>query len=173
VGNDVSLKVSQVLNKAYGERMVIPKILEDLNNHQFLGKKTEQGFYLYKGEKRTGRNPAIEKFRTAKSSNLSETDIRERCIFTMINEAARCLSEKIIENPDYLDMALIMGIGFPPFRGGLMRYAHHIGLDYVVDRLRKFEQTYGNRFAPCSYLVELAKEPSKDTEPSEPQSSLV
>ena len=83
--------------------------------------------------------------------------MRARTFLLMINEAARCLEEKVVANPDYLDMALIMGIGFPPFRGGLMRYAASLGIDNVVSQLKKFQQLYGDRFAPCDYLKTLSK----------------
>ncbi|KIA78544.1 hypothetical protein DB43_DU00110 [Parachlamydia acanthamoebae] len=76
----------------------------------------------------------------------------------MINEAARCLTEKIVQKPSDIDMALILGTGFPPFRGGLLRYADSRGIQTVVDRLKEFEQKEGARFSPCELLLEMAKE---------------
>ena len=67
-----------------------------------------------------------------------------------------CLEEGIIEKPEYLDMAMIMGTGFPPFRGGLCRYADAFGITNVVKRLKEFECKYGQRFKPAKLLVKMA-----------------
>ena len=72
----------------------------------------------------------------------------------MINEASLCLQEGIVERPDFLDMALILGIGFPPFRGGLLRFADSVGVSSVVDSLKALEQQAGSRFAPSALLLD-------------------
>jgi len=74
----------------------------------------------------------------------------------MINEAAYCLEEKIIDEPLYLDMALILGIGFPPFRGGLLKYADSLTASYILERLEYYEGLLGERFKPSKLLKELA-----------------
>ena len=76
----------------------------------------------------------------------------------MVNEAAKCLSEKIVSRAEYLDMAMIMGTGFPPFRGGLLRYADSIGLKNVVETLRRLTESNGLRFEPSPLLTEMARE---------------
>lgn len=160
VGNDVGYKVSKVFNKAYGERMVVPKLIEIMNEHKLFGKKNGKGFYLYDGDKRKERNPEVDTLKQSlniKANPTPDNDLSDRVMFSMINEAARCLEEKIIDNPAYLDMALIMGIGFPPFRGGLLRYADNVGLDKVVKRLKHFEEVYGPRFTPCDKLLEMSR----------------
>ena len=81
-------------------------------------------------------------------------EMSDRMALLMINEAARCLEEGIVNKPMHLDMALVMGIGFPPFRGGLLRYADSLGINYVVDQLRRFQGEYGERFTPCKLLIE-------------------
>jgi 3-hydroxyacyl-CoA dehydrogenase/enoyl-CoA hydratase/3-hydroxybutyryl-CoA epimerase len=58
-------------------------------------------------------------------------------------------------------MALIMGTGYPPFRGGLLKYADELNITYVVDRLREFEKKYGTRFTPCNRLIEMEKQNAK------------
>jgi 3-hydroxyacyl-CoA dehydrogenase/enoyl-CoA hydratase/3-hydroxybutyryl-CoA epimerase len=157
VGNDVGYKVGQAFAQAYGSRMAVPSLLTVLYENKLLGKKTGKGFYIYKQGK-TVPNPDLEeinkKFRNGK---VSEKEICDRVVLSMVNEAARCLQEKVIENPDYLDMALILGIGFPPFRGGLLRYADSLGIPYIVDRLHKFQETCGSRFAPAPLLLEMQK----------------
>ena len=158
VGNDVLYKVSKVLEEAYGARMKTPNLLEQLYDKKLLGKKVGKGFYLWKGKHKTF-NPEVESLLgpNAGKNNLSDNDIRDRIVLLLINEAARCLEEGIAKRPDYLDMALIMGTGFPPFRGGLLRYADTRGSKEIVSRLQELEKTVDPRFAPCKLLVEMAK----------------
>ncbi len=79
---------------------------------------------------------------------ISDDQILDRLILIMVNEAYRCLAEGIVKNADYLDMAMILGTGFPPFRGGLIRYAQQRGESEIQDRLNKFAHQYGERFRP-------------------------
>lgn len=159
VGNDVSYKVNKVFENAYGVRMKTPKVIEIMYDNKLYGRKSGKGFYLYdKGEKK--RNPDLDKLMNPIRSlnpQLTDKEMCDRVMLAMINEAGRCLQEKIVTNPAYLDMAMIMGTGFPPFRGGLLRYADELGIDYVVDQLKRLQQTHGERFAPCDYLLEMQK----------------
>ncbi|MCJ7629521.1 MAG: 3-hydroxyacyl-CoA dehydrogenase family protein [Longimicrobiales bacterium] len=72
----------------------------------------------------------------------------------VMEEIARCLVEA---RAGHIDLALIMGAGFPPFRGGLLRYTDHLGLSVLVARLRDFAHRYGARFDPPPLLLELAR----------------
>lgn len=153
IGIDVTYKVSKQFEQAYGERMKIAPLLEKLHQMKLLGKKGGKGFYIH-GKGKPKLNPEIKELIT-KKSDLAEQDIIERPIFLMVNEASRCLSEKMISEPGYLDMAMIMGTGFPPFRGGLLRYAQDQGVSYVHGKLLNFAEKYGSRYKPASYLQEL------------------
>jgi len=158
VGNDISYKVGKVFEQAYGNRMAMPKILEILYQNQLFGKKSGKGFYLYDGDKKKGFNPQVEQLRASivpNTKSLSETEMRDRAILSMVNEAARCLEENIVADPAHLDMAMIMGTGFPPFHGGLLRYADSLGINYIVDQLKNFQHQYGERFTPCQRLIEM------------------
>jgi 3-hydroxyacyl-CoA dehydrogenase/enoyl-CoA hydratase/3-hydroxybutyryl-CoA epimerase len=73
-------------------------------------------------------------------------------VFSMINEAAMILDEKIVGSAAELDLAMIMGTGFPPFRGGLFRYADSVGLPNIVARLDEFASRLGPRFTPSAPL---------------------
>lgn len=162
VGNDVSYKVSKVFEKAYGPRMAPPALSAAMFENQLFGKKNGQGFFLYDGDKRKPNPKAIQLRNELLKSNPHQKpfvveDMRDRPFLIMINEAARCLEEQIVANPGYLDMALIMGIGFPPFRGGLLRYADSLGIDYIVNHLKRFAGQYGERFAPCKLLLDMQK----------------
>lgn len=163
VGNDVGYKAGKVFEQAYGERMAVPKILTSMYNNKLYGKKTGVGFFIYKGNSKTF-NPEIEKLRNSLKMSgrvLTEIDMRNRVFLLMINEASRCLEEKIINKPSNLDMALVLGIGFPPFRGGLLRYADMLGINYVVDQLKHLEGLYGERFAPSNKLLEMQRKGEK------------
>lgn len=157
VGNDVMYKVNHSLEEAYGPRMKSPKILEVMNERKWFGKKTGTGFYIYKGKDHTFNSEVLKLLGSEAKKGMvpSEMEMLDRVLLQMINEAARCLQEKIVMRPDYVDMALIMGVGFPPFRGGLLRYGDSLGVGYIVDQLKSFEQKYGMRFAPCELLTEM------------------
>ena len=70
----------------------------------------------------------------------------------MVNEAARILEEGIARSPGDVDLAMITGTGFPPFRGGLLRYADGVGLATIVAKLESFERQHGVRFEPAPLL---------------------
>jgi 3-hydroxyacyl-CoA dehydrogenase/enoyl-CoA hydratase/3-hydroxybutyryl-CoA epimerase len=78
-------------------------------------------------------------------------------IFAMVNEAAMILDEKIVASAAELDLAMIMGTGFPPFRGGLLRYADKLGVPYIVARLDDLAQKHGKRFLATAPLRRLAE----------------
>lgn len=163
IGIDICAKVGKILYEAYGYRMQAAQVFQVVTDKEkWLGKKGGKGFYLYKGKSKT-INPdlnrilkQIQKLDKSNISKLSDIDIVERCVLTMINEAARCLQEKVIERADYLDMAMIMGTGYPPFRGGLLKYADNYGIKNIVDKLEAFTRKYGERFQPAEILVDMA-----------------
>ncbi|MAQ63980.1 MAG: hypothetical protein CL503_01615 [Actinobacteria bacterium] len=161
VGLDIGVSVLEVLHNAYGERMEVPEFaLNALHERQFLGKKSGKGFYLYNGKGKRVNLEVVDllnAFKLGESLDLSDQDIFERCIFVMINEAARCLDEGIVKSARELDLAMIMGTGFPPFRGGLCCYADSLGIDYIVERLEYFSRLFGSRFEPCELLVKIAQ----------------
>lgn len=151
VGNDVSYKVSKIFEKAYGDRMKPPPLLEALYEHKLFGKKAGKGFYIYKGKEKH-ENPEIKnllKSFVKQPREISDQEIIERVLYIMINEAWRCLQEHIVDDPDTVDLAMIMGTGFPPFRGGLMQYANDVGNATIVERLKHYEKLYGSRFKPA------------------------
>lgn len=159
VGNDVGFKVAESFSAAYGKRMATPKIVALMYENNLLGKKTGKGFYIYKNGKAKEFNGQAEELRKQtegrRQESVSSDEILSRTIFSMVNEAARCLEEKIVSKPGYLDMALVMGIGFPPFRGGLLAYANAVGIPHVVDTLRALEKRLGERFSPCKLLSDM------------------
>ena len=164
VGIDVGVKVARILAEGYGERMAVAPILNHLYDEAHLiGKKDGRGFYTYhdgkQGEVNPGAVTAGKTFRTAEDMirrEHSDADIIDRCILIMVNEALRALEEKIVATPNQLDLAMIFGTGFPPFRGGLLRYADARGLIEIRDRLQELAGLHGARFEPAPLLIELA-----------------
>ncbi len=157
-GIDVGYKVIQELEAAFSPRLQAAPVLERLIEAGLLGKKSSGGFYLHKGKERTVNPQAIELTAGYAKKEISDEEIVDRLILTMLNEAALCLQEGVIDRTDYLDMALITGIGFPPFRGGLLRYADARGISTVVNRLRELKAACGDRFEPAGLLAEMEAE---------------
>jgi 3-hydroxyacyl-CoA dehydrogenase/enoyl-CoA hydratase/3-hydroxybutyryl-CoA epimerase len=164
VGIDVGYKVARSLEESYGKRMEVCRLLEEMSkNKNLLGKKSNQGFYKYsKNGNNLGVNSEINHILNQMKQNenivrghIGDETIIDRCILIMINEAAKCLEENVVKNHRYLDMAMIMGTGFPAFRGGLLRYADEMGIGVVVLKLKNFSKTYGERFEPAELLLEM------------------
>jgi 3-hydroxyacyl-CoA dehydrogenase / enoyl-CoA hydratase / 3-hydroxybutyryl-CoA epimerase len=153
IGLDVCYKVSKILHNSYGERMKPAQLLEKMFKQlKLLGKKGGEGFY-----KNGKTNKVLE--HTLKSTN--NNDIIDRTMLIMVNEAARILEEGYIKNPHYLDMCMIMGAGFPAFRGGILKYADSLSLENVHTKLNELSEKYGDRFTPCQLIKNLAKEKTK------------
>src|SRR5262249_7959861 len=84
--------------------------------------------------------------------------IQDRLVLLMVNEAAMSLQEKILETASQVDLALVMGTGFPPFLGGALRYADAIGPATIVQKLEFLQRVHGDRYKPCELLAKLANE---------------
>jgi 3-hydroxyacyl-CoA dehydrogenase/enoyl-CoA hydratase/3-hydroxybutyryl-CoA epimerase len=104
---------------------------------------------------------AIQIYTHINKTMISPKHILERLLLIMVNEAARCLEESVVASPALLDMAMIMGTGFPPFRGGLCRYVDEIGADKIVDQLSKLSDQLGERFIPAEGLKALSNSKTK------------
>jgi 3-hydroxyacyl-CoA dehydrogenase/enoyl-CoA hydratase/3-hydroxybutyryl-CoA epimerase len=162
VGLDIGYKVAKVLEDAYGQRMHVPEALGAVAETPDLGKKTGCGFYRYRnGHKKPNRR--VERLaKQARRSDgvtpreLTDDEIVDRAVLIMVNEAARCLQEHVVDDPAELDMAMVMGTGFAPFRGGLLRYADARGLAQIKQRLDELAERFGDRFKTAPLLEEIA-----------------
>lgn len=149
VGLDLAYTIATTLHAALGERMQPPAIFESIPRLGLVGKKNGAGVYVYDGSgKRTGVNPklqAVEGVVVAGEAmdEDSKQNLINRLIFPMIDEAARCLEDRIVMKPREIDMAIVYGIGFPPFRGGLLKYADHVGLDLVAKTIQYVHEHKG------------------------------
>lgn len=159
VGLDTAAKVAKILNEAYGKRAEAAPLTAKIADSGRLGRKNGKGFYVWDKEKAQGADSSIYEFVDAggKADSLSDAELVDRMISPMINEAALALREGVVKTPGELDLALIMGTGFPPFRGGLLRYADAVGVAQVRNNLDRFSQGgLGERLVPNPALSEFA-----------------
>jgi len=136
VGLDICLSVAEILTQHFGGE--VPARLRSLVEAGHLGVKSGQGFYRY----RNGKPVAG----MVKDAHLPE-DIADRLILVMLNEAVACLRVKVLDDADLLDVGMIFGTGFAPFRGGPIHYAKQRGVFSIVQGLHVLEQQYGKQFA--------------------------
>ncbi|MFV0563812.1 3-hydroxyacyl-CoA dehydrogenase NAD-binding domain-containing protein [Malaciobacter mytili] len=153
VGIDIGFHVATILNKSYGERMAIAPILEKMYEKKYLGVKNKKGFYDY-SSKKIVENKEVYNY-TKDTRIITEEEIRNRCIYIMINEASLCLEEGIVKDADILDFAMVEGTGFPPYKGGLLKYANEIGIKKIVKELNRLEYLYDKRFKVSNLLLKL------------------
>jgi 3-hydroxyacyl-CoA dehydrogenase/enoyl-CoA hydratase/3-hydroxybutyryl-CoA epimerase len=163
VGIDVAAKVSGILSAAFADRMGSKsRVVEALYGDHRYGKKNGRGVYLYANGKKQGADPAVYALLGIASPHPATPQVVvERMVLSMINEAARILDEKIVASAAELDLAMIMGTGFPPFRGGLLRYADTLGSDFIVSRLNDLAAKSGPRFKPSEPLQKLSSKRGK------------
>jgi 3-hydroxyacyl-CoA dehydrogenase/enoyl-CoA hydratase/3-hydroxybutyryl-CoA epimerase len=166
VGIDVANKVAGVLSAAFPGRMSPSPVLERLIAAGRLGKKSGKGFYLHRGRKRESDPHLRAHLGLSRGQRGSRPAVLvERMVLAMINEAARCLEEGVVADAGLLDLAMIFGAGFPPYRGGLMRHADTLGLTHIVARLQAHAAERGERYAPAALLVRLAESGGTFTQP--------
>jgi 3-hydroxyacyl-CoA dehydrogenase/enoyl-CoA hydratase/3-hydroxybutyryl-CoA epimerase len=168
VGLDVAAHVARSVGPAFGDRLQPHPALEKMCQAGWLGQKSGFGFYRYQGKKKTVHVEALAKLReelNAKSEiqdesrqvpdflfRISDDLARERMVCLMVNEAAACLAEGLAPSADVIDLAMVLGTGWAPHRGGPLRYADDRGCRDVVDTLENLARHHGRRFEPCAEL---------------------
>ncbi len=151
IGLDVSYKVALFLEESFGKRMQMSPVLKEMCDKGWLGKKSGKGFYIHEGRNRKP-NPEMKSMQAAEKTTTSEK-IVERCIHVMINEAALCLEESVCRSASDIDIGMIMGTGFPPFRSGLMHYADDVGAEYIYQSILEKQKNIDEfRFKPAELL---------------------
>lgn len=139
IGLDVCVKVGKIMHEGLGERSKPSALSTKLYEAKLLGKKSNKGFYLYdeKG-KVLGKNPEMNKILPSKKVHKDEMVLQMRMFLPMVNEAAYILADKICAKADTVDIGMIYGTGFPPFKGGLLKWADQEGLERIADKLSSF-----------------------------------
>ncbi|MFT4580977.1 MAG: 3-hydroxyacyl-CoA dehydrogenase/enoyl-CoA hydratase/3-hydroxybutyryl-CoA epimerase [Gammaproteobacteria bacterium] len=138
VGLDICLSVGQVLAEKLGGS--VPQSLLGKVQSRQLGRKTKQGFYRYQGKKII--RPKLEE------TDVPHADIRDRMVLRLLNESVACLREGVVADADLLDVGMVFGTGFAPFRGGPINYANERGVADIRSRLMLLSAKYGERFTP-------------------------
>src|SRR6202035_540229 len=154
VGLDVAVKVAHILAAAFGDRLPPPGWIDRLSGEGRLGTKTGSGFYRYDRRERQDPDPAVYEILgiELRIEHPDRGEIADRMVLLMVNEAARCLEEQVVGSAAELDLAMILGTGFPPFRGGLCRWADQQGLDESAAPRERLESAVGDRFRPSAAL---------------------
>lgn len=158
VGGDVCQHVADDLLNRLETKFPNSNLLRRMIEEGNLGKKTGQGFYKYNKGRSNGvcDVPVNDNF----NINCENEEIVDRLILIMVNEAVRCLQEKVVESPKDVDFGMIMGTGWAPFRGGPISYCDNLGADEVVKKLNKLA-TKSKYFEPCEMLIEYANKNKK------------
>jgi len=158
VGIDVGIKVARILAEAFGDRLPLPEWVDRIGESGRLGVKTGQGIYRYANGHRQVPDPEIYRLLGLAQPVQAGPAARlvERLVLPMVDEAARCLDEGIVGSAGDLDLAMIMGTGFPPFRGGLCRWADRQGLAETISALSVFASGVGERYRPSRALERAA-----------------
>ena len=167
VGIDTAFHAGSVMAEGYPERLNRgnPTIISKMFEQNWFGKKNEKGFYIHskdkKGKPKKEINPGTEDFirdlNTRSKVNISDEDIIYRMMLPMLMESSRCLEENIVQTPMEIDMGLIYGIGFPPFRGGIFRWADSEVLDELLQRAEKLKFS-GKIYEPTEQIRKMAKD---------------
>lgn len=168
VGIDVAAHVGPIMIEAFGERIAPPPMISKLVGDDRKGRKNERGMYLYgAAAKRKGKGKHADEsvyavlglpVPDAKGKPpVPVEEIQMRCSLQLVNEAMHCLGEGILRSPRDGDIGAIMGLGFPPFRGGPFRYVDSIGAAEVLRRIEGYQKQLGARWAPAPALVEAAR----------------
>jgi 3-hydroxyacyl-CoA dehydrogenase/enoyl-CoA hydratase/carnithine racemase len=166
VGIDVGAHVANDLGSAFAHRGhegsgAMPKLFEA----GLEGRKNGRGFYLYPSGKKKGPKPVnpkvYELLGGAARRQIPPAEIQDRLALLMVNEAVYCLQESIIASERDGDLGAILGLGFPPFRGGPFRYVDAVGRGKIVGRLEALASAHGERFLPAALLAEVVENRGK------------
>ena len=160
VGLDVAGKSGETMAAAFGRRLAPSATLGKVLAEGRLGRKGKKGFYLYDEQGKKGGVDETVYASTPTGSarvDVSAAEIQERLSLLMINEAVRCVEEKILRSPRDGDIGAVFGIGFPPFRGGPLRVVDSIGAAELVRRLEVLNVRFPGRYEPAALLREMAK----------------
>jgi 3-hydroxyacyl-CoA dehydrogenase/enoyl-CoA hydratase/3-hydroxybutyryl-CoA epimerase len=171
IGLDVAAHVARSLAPVLEGRFDVNPAFEKMRENGWLGQKGGRGFYTHRGRKKKVNHLAENLLRAeapaaaAVSQALPEaarlTGARERLVLLMVNEAAMVLGEGLAADAETIDLAMVLGTGWAPHRGGPLRYADDRGLAAVAEALAALSQRYGKRFTPCPELAKRAAEPGR------------
>jgi 3-hydroxyacyl-CoA dehydrogenase/enoyl-CoA hydratase/3-hydroxybutyryl-CoA epimerase/3-hydroxyacyl-CoA dehydrogenase/enoyl-CoA hydratase/3-hydroxybutyryl-CoA epimerase/enoyl-CoA isomerase len=162
VGIDTAFFAGRVMWEAFPDRIIASPILPALVKAGRLGQKSGLGFFSYANRKRQPEpDPKLQELLapylgSPSPNKFTQEVLTARLFLPMLLEATRVLQEKIVRDPRDIDLDLIFGLGFPPYRGGLMFWADSLGAQKIVEMLKPFE-SLGERMRPTPLLQEMAQ----------------
>ncbi|HEX3550212.1 MAG TPA: 3-hydroxyacyl-CoA dehydrogenase NAD-binding domain-containing protein [Candidatus Elarobacter sp.] len=164
-GLDVGWRIRRARNAIAPPAGRYSRVADVLCEMGRFGQKTGAGYYRYEpGDRTPHPDPVVDELteRIAREDGVtrrivSDDEILKRCIYPLVNEAAKELEEGIAQRPGDVDVVWIYGYGFPVWRGGPLRWADSVGLATIVDDMRAFERVHGANWTPAPLLVELAE----------------
>ncbi len=169
VGLDVAVHAGRIMLEAFPDRVVPAPILQLLFDAGRLGQKVGRGFFDY-GPSKNGKPPRgnaseevarlVDGCRTSPQKKFTPEEITNRLFLPMLLEATRVLADGLVADARDVDLGLIFGIGFPPFKGGLFFWADHVGANQILENLKPYA-ALGKRFEPTTLLIKVAQSNSR------------
>lgn len=163
VGLDTALYAGQTMKAAYPDRVIEPTVIPALVEAGRLGVKSGLGFYSYQNKKKRPQpDAALDEILKplladdAEENDFNASDLKWRLFLPMLVEATRVLEDGLVRDVRDIDLGLIFGIGYPPFKGGIMFGSDVLGAERIVEMLKMYEDL-GPRYQPTETLLEMAK----------------
>ena len=162
-GIDINYHVNKTFEKRLGQRYKVHPLTELIYQTGCFGRKTGAGYFDYSGDQPVANPRVVSVVQKYLQDNrialreMSKDEIIDAMLSLGINEAALMIEEGICDRPRDMDLAMIYGTGFPPYRGGILRYADKWGLKNVYKKLVNLEKQYGPRFKPADLIKEMAE----------------
>ncbi|CAH2077630.1 unnamed protein product [Thlaspi arvense] len=182
-GHGIGMAVKDIYAKAFGDRIFASPLTELLLKTGRNGKINGRGYYIY--EKGSKPKPDLQVLSVVEESrkltnimpggkaiSVTDKEIVEMILFPVVNEACRVLDEGVVIRASDLDVASVLGMSFPSYRGGLIFWADTVGPKYIYERLKRLSETYGGFFKPSRYLEERASNGMRLSEPKSSRSRL-
>ncbi|MBS1956328.1 MAG: enoyl-CoA hydratase/isomerase family protein [Cyanobacteria bacterium SZAS-4] len=162
IGLSLALSVTTYLNEKIGNRFSIPSVLTKAIETGMQGRTTGCGTYIWEDDKKVSLNPDLQKLGYTISEDEPSLDLAlklaDMMILPMVDEAARCLEEKVVRRPREIDLCIVLGIGFPAFRGGILKYADSLGIKQIIGEINEIYQQTAPTKRISDYLMKLEKE---------------
>lgn len=157
IGLDVAAHIARSMEPLFGNRLPRHPALDQMVQAGWLGVKSGRGFYVYRGKSKKVNEEMLKRLRgdekmLTTTSASSPAELTDRMVLLMVNEAATCLKEGLADRADQVDLAMVLGTGWAPHRGGPLRYADDRGVPNIVAALTQLQQKHGVRFEPCAGL---------------------
>jgi 3-hydroxyacyl-CoA dehydrogenase/enoyl-CoA hydratase/3-hydroxybutyryl-CoA epimerase len=159
IGIDLADRAQRVVEGALADRLEPVPEIDRLLSDGRKGRKNGRGFYRYDADATGGRaadQTVYELLGIEPDPDAPTDDVARRCALAFVNEAAHAFGDGVVRSARDGDVGAILGLGFPPFRGGPFRWADTVGVAALVGELEELAARHGRRFAPAPVLVEMA-----------------